>query len=161
MKTWFTCSILQIYGKMSSGQLQTLRFSLLNFLQGVKIRVSVFLRENVQTMEGRFIIPLIRTIHPGNILILVVWTIDISMVWTFPQLKANFSQTATLFSLDCEVPGFIRYFDTNGEVNRMERFYPGGSFSLAATKGSLRLVGDRGTRLGCNMWDSSDMHTNK
>ncbi|XP_067010652.2 protein OSCP1 [Anabrus simplex] len=49
--------IMDTYGSLSVGELQTIRYSLLNFFQDLKVRVSVFLRHGVQADDGKFYIP--------------------------------------------------------------------------------------------------------
>ncbi|PSN51191.1 Protein OSCP1 [Blattella germanica] len=49
--------LMKMYAHLSIGEMQTLRYSLLNFLQGHRIRVSVFLRLKVQNTDGTFVIP--------------------------------------------------------------------------------------------------------
>jgi metallophosphoesterase superfamily enzyme len=48
------------------GEMQTLRNSLLNFLHGHRVRVSVFLRQEVQNTDGTFIIPASGPVALGN-----------------------------------------------------------------------------------------------
>jgi metallophosphoesterase superfamily enzyme len=48
------------------GEMQTLRNSLLNFLLGQRVRVSVFLRQNIQNPDGTFIIPTSGPVALGN-----------------------------------------------------------------------------------------------
>jgi len=56
-----------------------------------------------------------------------------------------------LFS-GCEVPGVIRFFDSNGTVCQTRHFPAGGEYEAALEPGSLEMHGNRGTDLGCNMW---------
>jgi hypothetical protein len=55
-----------MYGHLSIGEMQTLRNSLLNFLQGHRVRVSVFLRQKVQNTDGTFVVPISGPVPPGN-----------------------------------------------------------------------------------------------
>jgi hypothetical protein len=59
-------SFYQTYAHLSMGEMQTLRNSLLNFLLGHRVRVSVFLRQNVQNTDGSFIIPTSGPVALGN-----------------------------------------------------------------------------------------------
>lgn len=42
---------------MSSGELQRIRFHLLNFFQDARVRVCIFLRQQLQNSDGSFVIP--------------------------------------------------------------------------------------------------------
>ncbi|XP_014252978.1 protein OSCP1 [Cimex lectularius] len=48
---------IKTYGQMTCGELQRVRYSLLNFLQDVRIRVSLLLRQRLQNPDGSFVIP--------------------------------------------------------------------------------------------------------
>ncbi|KAJ9577112.1 hypothetical protein L9F63_006320 [Diploptera punctata] len=123
--------LMKMYAHLSIGEMQTLRYNLLNFLQGHRIRVSVFLRQKVQNADGTFIIPTSGPVPAG-----------------------------------CEVPGFIKYYDENGEVCEIKRFPSGGEYTAALEPGSMELDGNRGTNLGCNIYkvpvtiETSPMNTN-
>lgn len=56
----------QMYIPLSPGEMQTIRYSILNFLQDLKVRVSVFLRQGVQNNDGKFVIPTSGPVPPGN-----------------------------------------------------------------------------------------------
>lgn len=49
---------ITLYGNMSAGQWLLLRQSLLRFLQGKKIKVSLFLQQGLQTVEGSLVVDL-------------------------------------------------------------------------------------------------------
>ncbi|KDR19623.1 Protein OSCP1 [Zootermopsis nevadensis] len=49
--------LMQMYAHLSIGEMQNVKYSLLNFLQGHRVRVSVFLRHKVQNTDGTFVIP--------------------------------------------------------------------------------------------------------
>ncbi|XP_075259480.1 uncharacterized protein LOC142351229 [Convolutriloba macropyga] len=55
----------KIFGGMTAGQFQRLRAMLLNFFQDIHVRVSVFLRDKLQTQTGKFIIGPNRTLASG------------------------------------------------------------------------------------------------
>nr|CAD7392939.1 unnamed protein product [Timema cristinae] len=57
--------VMKMYSKMSPGELQTIRYSLLNFFQDLKVRVSVLLRFGVQNSHGDFIIHTSGAVPPG------------------------------------------------------------------------------------------------
>ncbi|CAG2068447.1 unnamed protein product [Timema podura] len=57
--------VMKMYGNMSPGELQTIRYSLLNFFQDLKVRVSVLLRVGVQNSHGDFIIHTSGAVPPG------------------------------------------------------------------------------------------------
>nr|CAD7403661.1 unnamed protein product [Timema poppensis] len=57
--------VMKMYGKMSPGELQTIRYSLLNFFQDLKVRVSVLLRVGAQNSHGDFIIYTSGAVPPG------------------------------------------------------------------------------------------------
>lgn len=48
--------VLKTYGQMEGGELQRLRYHILNFFQDIKIRVSVFMRQHWQNSCGSFVI---------------------------------------------------------------------------------------------------------
>jgi hypothetical protein len=48
------------------GEMQTLRNSLLNFLMGHRVRVSVYLRQKLQNADGTFVIPTSGPVALGN-----------------------------------------------------------------------------------------------
>ncbi|PIK50306.1 hypothetical protein BSL78_12827 [Apostichopus japonicus] len=50
--------LVQTYATLSSGELQLVRHNLMQFFQDMHTRVSIFLKEKVQTSNGRFILPL-------------------------------------------------------------------------------------------------------
>lgn len=109
--------LMQTYAHLTIGELHTLRNSLLNFLHGHRVRVSVFLRQKVQNTDGTFVIPTSGPVPPG-----------------------------------CEVPGVIRFFDSNGTVCQTRHFPVGGEYEAALEPGSLEIHGKRGTELGCNIY---------
>jgi len=45
------------YGNLTAGQFQLIRMTILSFFQDMHIRVSIFLKDKVQTPNGRFILP--------------------------------------------------------------------------------------------------------
>lgn len=47
----------EVYGKLSEGEFQLIRQTLLNFFQDLHIRVSTFLKDKVQNSNGRFVLP--------------------------------------------------------------------------------------------------------
>ncbi|XP_065057182.1 protein OSCP1-like [Rhopilema esculentum] len=47
----------QHYGNLCPGQFQLIRMTILSFFQDMHIRVSIFLKDKVQTPNGRFILP--------------------------------------------------------------------------------------------------------
>jgi Organic solute transport protein 1. len=55
-----------MYGQMTDGELQRVRYSILNFFQDIRIRVSIFLRKGVQNNDGSFVIPSDLTISYGR-----------------------------------------------------------------------------------------------
>ncbi|XP_063243141.1 protein OSCP1 isoform X2 [Bacillus rossius redtenbacheri] len=57
--------LIKVYGDMALGELQTIRYHLLNFLQDVGTRVSVFLRQGSQNQNGSFVIPVGGPVPPG------------------------------------------------------------------------------------------------
>ncbi|XP_066962093.1 protein OSCP1 [Macrobrachium rosenbergii] len=114
---------IKVYCNMSVGELADIRRSLLDFVQDLHIRVSVFLKERKQTPNGTFVID-----HGGS---------------AVPQ--------------GGEVPGCIRVFDGNGEVQNILRFIPGDSYSPSRTPyGSLDVNGPRRISLGTNMYEAQD-----
>ncbi|RZF48304.1 hypothetical protein LSTR_LSTR010267 [Laodelphax striatellus] len=58
--------VIKTYGQMSFGELQRVRYNILNFLQDTRVRVSIFLRQNIQNNDGTFRIPPACTIPYGN-----------------------------------------------------------------------------------------------
>lgn len=56
----------QTYAHLSMGEMQTLRNSLLNFLMGHRVRVSVYLRQKLQNADGTFVIPTSGPVALGN-----------------------------------------------------------------------------------------------
>ena len=58
-------AFFQGFGSMTSGQLQRLRSALLVFFEDLHIRVSVFLRDKIQTQTGAFIIQKSRQLAHG------------------------------------------------------------------------------------------------
>ncbi|ELT95571.1 hypothetical protein CAPTEDRAFT_165139 [Capitella teleta] len=49
--------LIQHYGSLSSGEFMLIRQTLLSFFQDMHIRVSIFLKDKVQSSNGRFILP--------------------------------------------------------------------------------------------------------
>jgi hypothetical protein len=49
------------------------------------------------------------------------------------------------------VPGFIRFFGSDGAVCQTIHFPAGGEYLASRKPGSMKLHGHRGTDLGCNM----------
>ncbi|XP_060600317.1 protein OSCP1-like isoform X1 [Ruditapes philippinarum] len=49
--------LLESFGPMTSGGFHLIRQTLLNFFQDMHIRVSIFLKDKVQTSAGRFVLP--------------------------------------------------------------------------------------------------------
>ncbi|XP_073979680.1 organic solute carrier partner 1 [Rhodnius prolixus] len=57
---------IKTYGQMTCGELQRVRYSLLNFLQDVRIRVSLLLRQRLQNPDGSFVIPTTMQLFHGS-----------------------------------------------------------------------------------------------
>ncbi|KAE8736579.1 hypothetical protein FOCC_FOCC017967 [Frankliniella occidentalis] len=55
----------EFYGRMSSGELQAVRYCILNYLQGLAVRVSLFLKHGMQDMHGRLLAPRDGPVPPG------------------------------------------------------------------------------------------------
>ncbi|KAF4522451.1 hypothetical protein B566_EDAN002535 [Ephemera danica] len=53
----FHSRFITMYASMQSGELQTIRHCILNYLQDEKVRVSVLLRERLQNPDGKFVLP--------------------------------------------------------------------------------------------------------
>lgn len=51
---------------MSSGELQSVRYTILNYLQGLAVRVSLYLKYGLQDMNGRLILPRDGPVPPGQ-----------------------------------------------------------------------------------------------
>ena len=49
------------------------------------------------------------------------------------------------------MPGFIKFFDPNGEVVKTTNFPSGGEYSYNDNPGAIDEYGNRGTTLGLNM----------
>ncbi|XP_046673437.1 protein OSCP1 [Homalodisca vitripennis] len=58
--------LVKTYGQMGSGELQRLRYHILNFFQDMRIRVSIFLRQKLQNNCGSFVISSNCNIPHGN-----------------------------------------------------------------------------------------------
>lgn len=56
----------QFYSRMPSGELQAVRYSVLNYLQGLAVRVSLYLKHGLQDMHGRLIVPKDGPVPPGQ-----------------------------------------------------------------------------------------------
>ncbi|CAL4058704.1 unnamed protein product, partial [Meganyctiphanes norvegica] len=110
----------QTYGNMSLGELADVRRALLGFVQDLHIRVSVFLKEKVQTPTGRFVLNTEGPVPYGS-----------------------------------EVPGPVRVFLPNGEVDAVHHFQTGCKYIRALVPGSLTATGPRQTTLGTNMYTST------
>jgi hypothetical protein len=117
--------------------MHSIRYSLLNFLQDYKVRVSIFLNENKQKTDGAFKFgPPVRMIKSK---------VD-------PRSASTVSTHATCHA-GVRYPGAIRYFDANGEVVAEDGFPPGMTYSPPVPQGGLGLneTGNRGTAFGLNM----------
>ncbi|GLH14809.1 Protein OSCP1 [Gryllus bimaculatus] len=109
--------LIDKYGHMTLGELQNIRYCLLNFFQDLKVRVSVFLKQGVQQDDGKFLIPASGHVPSGY-----------------------------------EVPGCIRIFGWDGQLIQERPFENNGAYIAAAAAGSLDKRGNRGTKLGCNIY---------
>ncbi|XP_021376797.1 protein OSCP1-like isoform X2 [Mizuhopecten yessoensis] len=49
--------LIETFGSLSLGEFQLIRQTLLNFFQDMHIRVSIFLKDKVQSSNGRFVLP--------------------------------------------------------------------------------------------------------
>ncbi|KAL1117687.1 hypothetical protein AAG570_004002 [Ranatra chinensis] len=58
--------LIKTCGQMSCGELQAIRYSLLNFLQDVRVRVSLLLRQGLQNPDGSFVISPNLTLFYGS-----------------------------------------------------------------------------------------------
>ncbi|PFX34073.1 protein OSCP1-like [Stylophora pistillata] len=56
---------------------------------------------------------------------------------------------------DTEVPGSIRYLNTEGQISRTSHFVTGCRYQLPDKPGSFELLGDRVIKLGSNMYTAS------
>lgn len=81
-----------MYAHLSIGEMQTVRYSLLNFLQGHRVRVSVFLRQKVQNADGTFVIPTSGPVPPGNELHIDGFC-NISLIWPNSENHTTHSLT--------------------------------------------------------------------
>ncbi|XP_078477881.1 protein OSCP1 [Lampetra fluviatilis] len=64
--------LIEIYSCLSAGEFQLIRQTLLSFFQDMHIRVSIFLKDKVQSSNGRFVLPTsgpvpLGTENPGTI----------------------------------------------------------------------------------------------
>ncbi|XP_066915026.1 protein OSCP1-like [Clytia hemisphaerica] len=109
--------INEAYSTMTPGEFQLIRQTLLNFFQDMHIRVSIFLKDKVQTPNGRFILPKGGKVPWGS-----------------------------------ETPGVIRFYNDQGEQANLSSFFVEGKYQLPDKPGSFEILGDRGTRLGVNMY---------
>ncbi|XP_014279076.1 protein OSCP1 [Halyomorpha halys] len=83
---------IKTYGQMTCGELQRVRYSLLNFLQDVRVRVSLLLRQRLQNTDGSFVIPLnLQLFHgcetPGQIRVFSKEGIPIDLITFNPGGK--------------------------------------------------------------------------
>ena len=53
--------LIQSYCPLSLDEMRAIRYSMLNFLKDIKIRVSIFLQEKKQNLDGSFVT------HPANV----------------------------------------------------------------------------------------------
>ena len=51
---------------MPSGELQAVRYTVLNYLQGLAVRVSLYLKYGLQDMSGRLVLPRDGPVPPGE-----------------------------------------------------------------------------------------------
>ncbi|XP_060077147.1 protein OSCP1-like [Ylistrum balloti] len=58
--------LIETFGSLSLGEFQLIRQTLLNFFQDMHIRVSIFLKEKVQSSNGRFVLPTSGTLPYGT-----------------------------------------------------------------------------------------------
>ncbi|XP_054267139.1 protein OSCP1-like [Macrosteles quadrilineatus] len=58
--------LIKTYGQMGNGELQRLRYHILNFFQDMRIRVSIFMRQSLQNSSGCFVISPSCVIPYGN-----------------------------------------------------------------------------------------------
>lgn len=110
--------LVQTFSTLSSGELQLIRQNLLQFFQDMHIRVSIFLKEKVQSSNGRFILPAGGPVPYGT-----------------------------------EIPGTVRYFNSDGKQNKTVEFPTSGNYSATLKEGSLAPKGDRVVKLGKNMYN--------
>lgn len=61
---------MQTYFSMQEAELLNIRYSLLNYLQDIRIKVSVFLRLGQQSNDGTFVHPFVENIPNGIAVIL-------------------------------------------------------------------------------------------
>ncbi|XP_034245083.1 protein OSCP1, partial [Thrips palmi] len=57
--------LLAFYSRMPSGELQAVRYGVLNYLQGLAVRVSLYLKHGLQDMHGRLLVPKDGPVPPG------------------------------------------------------------------------------------------------
>jgi len=112
--------LTEAYSDLTAGDFQLIRHTLLSFFQDMHIRVSIFLKDKVQTPNGRFVLPKGGQVAYGT-----------------------------------DPPGTIRHFDDLGNQTSVSNFEVPGKYQLADKMGSLEVLGDRVTKLGCNMYRAS------
>lgn len=95
------------YGELDVFSLHLIRYTIMNMFKDIRTRVSIFLREGLQTDDGKFIIPTDR-IQVG---------------------------------CECQIPGIIRYFDTDRNIECTTKFPVQGVY----------YVDESETKLGMNM----------
>ncbi|KAA0189974.1 hypothetical protein HAZT_HAZT011761 [Hyalella azteca] len=126
------------------GDLAEIRRLLLEFVQDLNTRVSIFLREGIQTAEGRFVLPVAGPVPPSKI----------------PHTCSQ-SEIPHTCSPNTEMPGLIRYFDSAGELTSTSYFPHGGDFQPPESPGSLDpSPRPRGTNLGINLEEGQSVELN-
>ncbi|KAI0208252.1 Protein OSCP1 [Lamellibrachia satsuma] len=108
------------FASLTMGEFMLIRQTLLHFFQDMHIRVSIFLKDKVQSSNGHFVLPTDGPIPWGT-----------------------------------ELPGTIRIYTLTGEQKKTMQFNCGGKWKHIKSEGSFDIRGDRGTRLGTNMYNVS------
>lgn len=149
---------IALYGNLSSGQWLLLRQSLLRFVQGKKIKVSLFLQQGLQTVDGSLVVDLsgklpYGTEVPGKIRIFEGNTMVKSISFDSPAALMGCVENDEIFDVNSSQGKNVYMKDKDGAPvaetkDAGDRQSPAAVFTQAmrVLQGALRLSGRTGSR---------------
>jgi hypothetical protein len=148
---------ISLYGNLSSGQWLLLRQSLLRFVQGKKIKVSLFLQQGLQTVDGSLVVDLsgklpFGTEVPGKIRIFEGNTMIKSISFDSPAALMGCVENEEIFDVDSSQGKNVYMKDKDGapvaEAKDADRrpLAPVFTQAMRVLQGAVRSSGKTGPR---------------
>ncbi|KAF0765025.1 protein OSCP1-like [Aphis craccivora] len=151
----------QTFEKMTDGEIMRMRYAMLNYLQDIHVKVTIFIKEGLQRYNGSFVsvekwmIPyvyrhnfyLLRTFKTRKLYNLLSNDLQLA------QLRINLTQKSLNPEVRCEAPGVIRVFNKNSTLIDISTFHPISFYKVETKIGSIKPNSPRFTTLGLSIFN--------